>query len=161
MTPYSFLQDLNDIKAFYENGKNHLGSLVGQVTRLPLDTTLQTQVMSQILQRSASFDTLLRRMIPVMLCSAWESFVTELKIAENAKYLSHFNIYQLWHNDQVREIALLRHCITHGKSKIDAEYIRKSKIKTYTTIGTPITFSDPDLDLQFKTFEDAFNRITI
>lgn len=157
---YTFLQDLGDVKAFYGNGRDHFNSLAGQVTRLPIETALQDQVVQQVSQRSASFGCLLRRAIPVMLCSAWESFVDELKVTDITRYQTHFVMYGLWHSEPVREIALIRHCITHSKNKIDAEYLRKSKLKTFNTLGTLIDFSDPDLDLQFKTFEDAYNNIT-
>lgn len=156
---FLFQQDLKDIRDFYKSGKNHFDSLVVQATSLPLGVSLQTQVVQEVSQRSSSFGRLLRRMIPVMLCSSWENFVNDLKNSDPAKHQAKFTLYAVYYNEPIKEIALIRNCIIHQQSKIDSEYLAKSNLKTYTVLGAPVDFSESDLELLYKTFEDAYGQV--
>lgn len=160
--PYSFLNDLKDIKDFYEDGGIQPGNLLPrQTARLLManDPSLHSSVTKLVNQRTASFNFLLRKMVPVMLCTAWEGFAAELGINDNARYLAHFTPMTKWHNEPIREIALIRHCIVHNNGKIDQEYLNVSRIKTFTLLNFQIDFTDIELDTQFKTFEDAYKNI--
>jgi len=100
-------------------------------------------------------------MVPVMLCTAWENFKEELKATDNPRYTTHFNPLTKWHSEPIREIALIRHCIIHKNGKVDSNYLADSRLKTFNTAGFLIDFTDIELDLQFKMFEDAYTKIII
>lgn len=159
--PYTFLKDIEDIRYFYKQGINHFSSLSGAVNLLPLanNPSLQAQVAEEVNQSSESFGFLLRKMIPVMLCSAWESFVDELKDAEPSRYSKHFVKYERWYEESLQEISFIRNCIVHAKGKIDNEYLQKTKRNTFSGLGTKIDFAPPAIDIYFKMFEDAYTNI--
>lgn len=132
------------------------------VAQLPLanDPSLQSNVAQAVNQSSASFNFLLRKMVPVMLCMAWEGFREELEAQDNPRYLAHFAPMTKWYNEPIREIALIRHCITHHNGKVSSEYLSDTRLHTFSSLGQVIDFQPSDLDSQFKTFEDAYNIIT-
>jgi hypothetical protein len=158
---YTFPQDIKDIKAFYNNGRNHFNSLVGLATNLPMEESLHVLAIEDVSKKSASFGRILRRNVPVMLCSAWESFVDELKDLDLQRHQKYFVTYGVWYNEDIKEICLIRNCITHAKSKTDSNYYRDTLKKTFPVLGTSIDFGDQDLDIYFKIFEDAYNQIMI
>lgn len=157
---YSFLQELEEIKEFYDKGRTHFGSMPDQARALTTNSSLQNPVVQFVAQKSKSFSHLLKKMVPVMICTVWESFIIELRNIDPTRFQTHFSMpNQKWYNEPMREVALIRHCICHQNGIIDQQYLRDSRIKTFSVIGTTIDFTEPELDLQFTVFEDAYNQI--
>jgi hypothetical protein len=160
--PYSLPDDIEKIR-YFNKGADSYFAVVPQLVAPWLGTTsvAQGSVAAALNQLTPSFRLILRKTVPIMLCIAWETFVEELKTADNARYAANFPTgFELYHNEDIREVFLLRNCIIHCAGKIDAEYLRKSLIKTFTVVGTAIDFTEVQLDTQFKLFGDAYSQIT-
>lgn len=160
MTPNTFLQDLGDIKRFYKQTSQYQTILPSIAAGLALaDPALQSLVAQDVTKSSSTFAHLLRKMVPVMLCTVWESFVEHLCTNDLPRYQNHFPVLKKWYSTPVQEIALMRHCISHKNGKIDSEYLKKSTVRTFNTLGQVIDFSEPEIDLQFEAFETAYQTI--
>jgi hypothetical protein len=161
MTPYTFLQELADIKEFYKQASGYYSGLPRIAASLPIsDPAMQIAVAQAVTQRSDAFARLQRKMVPVMLCTIWESFVDQLKVADPARYQYHFPVIKKWYSTPLQEVAFIRHCISHKNGKIDHDYLSKSTIRTFNTLGQIIDFTEPEIDAQFIVFEDAYRIIT-
>ena len=159
---YSFPSDLNDIKNFSKSTDSYFDVIPRIV--VPLlgnDPALQSGVAAALGQQTPSFRLILRKTVPIMLCIAWETFVEELKVADSACYSKNFLAgFELYHNEDIREVFLIRNCIIHRGGKTDKEYLRKSLIKTFPLVGTPIDFTEIQLDTQYNLFGGAYTKIT-
>lgn len=160
---YSFLDDIEKIRHFSKSADNYFVVIPKIIEPLlGHHPQLQSSVAAALNQDTPSFRLILRKTVPLMLCIAWEGFVEQLKITEVNRYGTNFiSPYELYFNEDIREIFLLRNCITHSMGKIDAQYLGMTVIKTFTTLGEQVDFTEVQLDTQFKLFGDAFTKITI
>ncbi|MES2213529.1 MAG: hypothetical protein V4473_01650 [Patescibacteria group bacterium] len=160
---YSFLQDLKDIKELYSYGSKHYSALPNQASEeLKNNQALLSIVVETVNQKSATFNFLTRKMVPIMLCSAWDSFQKNLSQdpQESHRHITHFiDPYYKWHNQDIHEISLLRNCIVHNHGEIDQKYLDKSTILKFKILGEVVDFSELEISLQFRVFEDAYNKI--
>ncbi len=154
---YSLLDDIANIRKFTRTTDSYF-QVVSQI--IAPWTADDPTVAAAVNQQTPSFRLILRKTVPIMLCIAWETFVDDLKVADPARYATHFpQGFEKYHNEDVREIFLLRNCIVHCGGKIDAGYMSLSLIKTFPVVGTAIDFTEVELDTQFKLFGDAYARI--
>jgi hypothetical protein len=159
---YSLLADIENIRTFAKSVDSLLGVVPQMITpMLGHDPVLQSSVAAALNQTTPSFQWIVRKTVPIMLCIAWEGFVEELKVVDAARYAANFPAgFEKYHTEDIREVFLLRNCIVHCMGKIDQGYLTQSLIKTFTVVGTPIDFNDVQLGTQFKLFGDAYSKIT-
>jgi|SRR3989338_7470111 len=120
----------------------------------------QSGFAASLSQMTPSSQLLLRKSIPVMLCIAWETFVDELEATDGIRHAAHFpKGFERYHNEEIKEVFLIRNCIVHCGGKIDAGYVKDSRLKTFAVAGTAIDFTEVQLDTQFKLFGDTFAKI--
>lgn len=156
--PYTLPDDIEKIR-YFSKGADSYFAVVPQLVA-PWVPATQGGVAATLNQLTPSFRLLLRKTVPIMLCIAWETFVDELKVADNARYTTHFpKGYELYHNEDIKEVFLIRNCIVHCGGKTDAGYVSQSLIKTFTAVGIAIDFTEVQLDTQFKLFGDAYAKI--
>ena len=159
---YTLPDDIEKIR-YFSKGADSYFAVIPQLIAPWIGNSPATQsgVAASLDQLTPSFRLILRKTVPIMLCIAWETFVDELKTADNTRYATHFPTgFELYHNEDIREVFLIRNCIVHCGGKVDAEYIRKSLIKTFSVAGAPVDFTEVQLDTQLKLFGDAYTKIT-
>lgn len=160
---YSLPDDVEKIRSFCKVADSYF-AVIPQIFAplLGSNPVLQSGVASALNQQTPSFRLILRKTVPIMLCIAWEGFVEELKTTDPARYATHFQTgFELYYNEDIREVFLLRNCIIHCMGKIDATYLQKSLIKTFSVVGTAVDFTEVQLDTHFKLFNDAYAQVTI
>lgn len=157
----TFLTDLGDIDKFHKLGEA-LFDLPRILTSSPYGP--QTGTVSESRERfSPEFPFLFRKTIPIMLCSAWESFVDHIKAKDNARYVQHFTTQDKypWYNDPINDIAQIRHCMAHQNGIMDQAHLDKIKItlnKSKYPLG-PIKLEALDIDDYLKAFKSAYDTI--
>ncbi len=66
--------------------------------------------------------------------------------------------YAKWHNDAIKEISCIRHCITHNNGMIDQDYVDNSPLRTYQ-LNDVIEINEPDINTFISHFESAYRLI--
>lgn len=149
----SFSQQLNDIHTFYKTGEK-LFSIQVNHPIIP-----QNQGPSPVQTFSPTFQFLFRNTIPIMLCSAWESFRIDLIKTDLPRYQKHFSINTKWYNDSIKDISEIRHCIAHDNGILDQNRLNKIKTNAIYKVGE-IRLEATTIDDYFQAFVSAYSVIT-
>lgn len=150
----TFQSDLKDVKNFHKMGEHLFNT--AEVTY----DIFAESVSDNRNQYKPEFKYLFRKTIPIMLCSAWENFVNELK-KDTVRYAKHFPNEGKWYNDSINDISELRHAIAHDSGIMNQARLDKMKItsnKTRYPIGQ-IKLEPIDMDEYINIFDIAYKTI--
>jgi hypothetical protein len=157
-----FLLDLREVEMLHDMGERlfDLPKAFGESKYgLPTGTVAENKP-----QFTPDFPFLFRKTIPIMLCSAWESFVDDLKNLDSQRYNQHFPTNNKWYNDSINDIAQIRHCMAHQNGLMDQKHMDDLKIelnKNKYKVGEIIKLEPKDIDDYFRVFQSSYTMIMI
>jgi hypothetical protein len=140
-----FEKNINELSEFYEESALLFSNWQSTLASWQLPTDIVQAVSTEKIATQNRNEAYLKKGLVILMCVLWEELkkFLETDFSSLSRYQIHFpSGYELYHNNDVREIFLVRNCLVHRNGLIDATKDNLLVTSYSYTAGNTIALND-------------------